>query len=61
VREPQAQAVPALCGGIEQADGYVRYRALVLLTVQRSAHKDAMRESLVSTNDGLRGLQFLRT
>ena len=47
----------------EHADGYVRYRALVLLTGFNDPRtKDAMRESLASPNDRLRDrrLQLLR-
>ena len=49
-RTPNAQAVPALLqAATEQADGYVRYRALVLLTGFNDPRtKDAMRESLGS-------------
>ena len=47
-RTPNAQAVPALLqAASEHADGYVRYRALVLLTGFNDPRtKDAMRESL---------------
>ena len=55
-RTASAQAVPALMQAVsEQADGYVRYRALVLLTGFNDPRtKDAMRESLASPNDRLR-------
>ncbi|MGH9144645.1 MAG: HEAT repeat domain-containing protein [Vicinamibacterales bacterium] len=55
-RTASAQAVPALLQAVsEQADGYVRYRALVLLTGFNDPRtKDAMRESLTSPNDRLR-------
>jgi hypothetical protein len=54
-RTPSAQAVPALLQAVsEQADGYVRYRALVLLTGSTIRAPDAMRGSLVSPNDRLR-------
>ena len=47
-RTAAAQAVPALLQAVaEHADGYVRYRALVLLTGFNDPRtKDAMRESL---------------
>lgn len=55
-RTPGSQAVPALLRAVsEHADGYVRYRALVLLTGfndRRTA--EAMRESLASPNDRMR-------
>jgi HEAT repeat protein len=59
-RTPNAQAVPALLqAASEQADGYVRYRALVLLTGFDDARtKDAMRESLGSPNDRLRTVAY---
>src|ERR1700681_892974 len=55
-----AQAVPALLQAVaEHADGYVRYRALVLLTGFNDPRaKDAMRESLVSPNDRLRTVAY---
>src|SRR5215213_8104232 len=55
-RTATAQAVPALLQAVsEQADGYVRYRALVLLTGFNDPRtKDAMREALASPNDRLR-------
>src|SRR6266852_183477 len=55
-RTASAQAVPALLQAVaEQPDGYVRYRALVLLTGFNDPRtKDSMRESLVSPNDRLR-------
>ena len=55
-RTATAQAVPALMQAVsEQGDGYVRYRALVLLTGFNDPRtKDAMRESLASPNDRLR-------
>jgi HEAT repeat protein len=55
-RTASAQAVPALLQAVsEQGDGYVRYRALVLLTGFNDPRtKDAMRESLTSPNDRLR-------
>jgi hypothetical protein len=50
-RTPGEQAVPALLRTVSgHADGYVRYRALVLLTGFNDPRtKDAMRESLAST------------
>ena len=55
-----AQAVPALLRAVAtHADGYVRYRALVLLTGFNDARtKDAMRESLTSPNDRLRTVAY---
>jgi HEAT repeat protein len=59
-RTPSSQAVPALLQAVaEQADGYVRYRALVLLTGFNDPRtKDAMRESLSSPNDRLRAVAY---
>jgi HEAT repeat protein len=59
-RAPTAQAVPALLQTVaEHADGYVRYRALVLLTGFNDPRtKDAMRESLKSPNDRLRAAGY---
>ncbi len=59
-RAPAAQAVPALLQAVsEHADGYVRYRALVLLTgFNDPREKDAMRESLDSPNDRLRTVAY---
>jgi HEAT repeat protein len=59
-RAPGAQAVPALLQTVaEHADGYVRYRALVLLTGFNDPRtKDAMRESLSSPNDRLRTVAY---
>ena len=59
-RTPAAQAVPALMQAVsEHADGYVRYRALVLLTGFNDPRtKDAMRESLTSPNDRLRTVAY---
>jgi len=55
-RTASAQAVPALLQAVtDQGDGYVRYRALVLLTGFNDPRtKDSMRESLTSPNDRLR-------
>jgi HEAT repeat protein len=59
-RTPAGQAVPALLQGVaEHADGYVRYRALVLLTGFNDPRTlDAMRESLTSPNDRLRAVAY---
>src|SRR5258708_25785986 len=59
-RTPSAQAVPALLQAVsEQADGYVRYRALVLLIGFNDARTiDAIRESLASPNDRLRTVAY---
>ena len=59
-RTASAQAVPALLQAVsEQADGYVRYRSLVLLTGFNDPRtKDAMRESLTSPNDRLRTVAY---
>lgn len=59
-RTPGSQAVPALLQAVaEHADGYVRYRALVLLTgFSDPRTKDAMRESLASPNDRLRTVAY---
>ena len=59
-RTPAAQAVPALIQAVsEHKDGYVRYRALVLLTGFNDPRaKDAMRESLASPNDRLRAVAY---
>ena len=59
-RTASAQAVPALLQAVsEQADGYVRYRALVLLTGFNDLRTlDAMRESLASPNDRLRTVAY---
>ena len=63
-RTPAAQAVPALLQAVaEHADGYVRYRALVLLTGFNDPRtKDAMRESLDQPQRSAahRRLQLLR-
>jgi HEAT repeat protein len=59
-RTASTQAVPALLQAVsEQADGYVRYRALVLLTGFNDPRiHDAMRESLTSPNDRLRTVAY---
>src|SRR2546428_6657896 len=55
-RTPPMQAVPALLETVgEHKDGYVRYRALVLLTGFNDPRtKDAMRAAIASPNDRLR-------
>ena len=52
--------MPALLQAVaEHVDGYVRYRALVLLTGFNDPRTtDAMRESLVSPNDRLRTVAY---
>jgi HEAT repeat protein len=59
-RTPGTQAVPALLAAVsDHRDGYVRYRALVLLTGFNDPRtKDAMRESLTSPNDRLRTVAY---
>jgi HEAT repeat protein len=59
-RTASTQAVPALLQAVaEQADGFVRYRALVLLTGFNDPRmKDAIRESLASPNDRLRAVAY---
>jgi HEAT repeat protein len=59
-RTPPAQAVPALLQTVsDHPDGYVRYRALVLLTGFNDPRtKDAMRESLTTPNDRLRAVAY---
>jgi HEAT repeat protein len=59
-RTATAQAVPALLQAVaEHRDGYVRYRALVLLTGFNDVRtKDAMRASLKSPNDRLREVAY---
>src|SRR5436309_3104175 len=59
-RTPNAQAVPALLQAVgEHRDGYVRYRALVLLTGFNDPRTaDAMREALRSPNDRLRATAY---
>jgi len=59
-RTASAQAVPALLQAVaEHTDGYVRYRALVLLTGFNDPRtKDAMRQSLASPNDRLRTVAY---
>ena len=59
-RAPASQAMPALLQAVaEHADGYVRYRALVLMTGFNDPRtKDAMREALASPNDRLRTVAY---
>src|SRR5919201_63173 len=59
-RTPAAQAVPALVQTVsDHPDGYVRYRALVLLTGFNDPRtKDSMREVLTSPNDRLRTVAY---
>src|SRR3954466_15138535 len=59
-RTASAQAVPALLQAVgDHADGYVRYRALVLLTGFNDPRTiDAMREALTSPNDRLRTVAY---
>ena len=59
-RTPGAQAVPALLTAVaSHKDGYVRYRALVLLTgFDDPRTHDAIRESLASPNDRLRTVAY---
>jgi len=59
-RAEGTQAVPALLQAVaEHRDGYVRYRALVLLTGFNDPRtNDAIRESLKSPNDRLRTVAY---
>src|SRR5947209_1622126 len=59
-RAASAQAVPALLqAAADHADGYVRYRALVLLTGFNDPRAvDAMREAMRSPNDRLRATAY---
>jgi len=59
-RAPASDAVTALLQTVaEHADGYVRYRALVLLTGFNDPRvTDSMRESLRSPNDRLRTVAY---
>lgn len=59
-RTAGTQAVPALLRAVaEHQDGYVRYRALVLLTGFNDPRTlEAMRESLASPNDRLRTVAY---
>jgi HEAT repeat protein len=59
-RSPSAQAVPALMQTVsDHPDGYVRYRALVLLTGFNDPRaRDAIRDALASPNDLLRTVAY---
>lgn len=59
-RTPVSQAVPALLQAVsDHRDGYVRYRALVLLTGFNDPRtRDAIRETLTSPNDRLRTVAY---
>jgi HEAT repeat protein len=59
-RTAATQAAPALMQAVsEHTDGYVRYRALVLLTGFNDPRaKDSMREALASPNDRLRSAAY---
>jgi HEAT repeat protein len=59
-RAPGAQAVPALLRAVgENADGYIRFRALVLLVGFNDPRSvDAMREAIQSPNDRLREVGY---
>jgi len=59
-RTAATQAIPALIqAAAEHADGYVRYRALVLLTGFNDPRtKDSMRAALASPNDRLRAVAY---
>ena len=59
-RTPASQAVPALMQAVsDHADGYVRYRALVLLTGFNDPRgRDSIREALASPNDRLRTVAY---
>ena len=59
-RSPGAQAVPALMQAVsDHPDGYVRYRALVLLTGFNDPRaRDVMLEVLTSPNDRLRTVAY---
>ena len=59
-RSPAAQAVPALMQAVsDHADGYVRYRALVLLTGFNDPRaRDVIRDVLTSPNDRLRSVGY---
>jgi hypothetical protein len=59
-RTPAAQAVPALMQAVsDHGDGYVRYRALVLLTGFNDPRaKDSMRAAISSPNDRLRSVAY---
>ena len=59
-RAPSAQAVPALLQAVsEHADGFIRFKALTLLTGYNDPRTaDAMETALVSPNDRLREVAY---
>ena len=59
-RAPEAVAVPALLdAGREHADGYIRFKALILLTGFGDPRTvDAMEEALASPNDRVREVAY---
>jgi HEAT repeat protein len=59
-RSPSPQAVPALLQAVaEHADGYVRFRALILLTSFNDPRTaDTMKAALTSPNDRLREVAY---
>lgn len=59
-RAPAAQVVPALLQAVaEHADGYIRYKALILLTgFSDPRTADTMREAMASPNDRLREVGY---
>ncbi len=59
-RAPAAQAVPALLQAVsEHADGFIRFKALTLLTGYNDPRTaDAMETALVSPNDRLREVAY---
>jgi HEAT repeats len=59
-RAPAAQVVPALLQAVsEHADGYIRYKALTLLTGFSDPRTvDAMHDAMASPNDRLREVAF---
>jgi len=59
-RAPAAQVVPALLQAVsEHTDGYIRFKALTLLTGFSDPRTvDAMHEAMVSPNDRLREVAF---
>ena len=59
-RAPAAQAVPALLQAVsEHADGFIRFRALILLTGFNDPRTaDAMEAAMASPNDRLREVAY---
>ncbi len=59
-RAPPAQSVPALVRSVaEHGDGYVRFRALVILSGFNDPRSvDAMKEAMTSPNDRLREVAY---